>query len=649
MRGLRVWPAAALLLAMPALIFAPTAQGQEDTLRAFSDTTAVFPASTVADSLAAQRSAVCRRPVSPVRRLKVAPTRRALGRGQALARRRLKRPYRGWVRRQGKTATRATNFGVAALTIGDPGGALAGFLTAAERRPRDALNLINASVLLTRFGRPADGLALARAALRARPPARPPMGIGVRPLALNAQGYALFHLRRYTEAVGPLNRAISAEPLLAEAKRNLAAALLCLGNATSAAELWGQGQRHNTFGAASGAFAAQGGPTEFTYDDGTRVARPESVLDMSQGQEGRLPPLTLPKNPAQGAASAQMFANLRRQRSDQSNFFLEEQTRLSLAVNAAFPTAGSPPRVSRSLQRIIEVWGYYTNWERFNPDLSRIHQGLPGQSREMGQILLSFGERYVQIAEQCRNAHPNDANAERACRSTQCKSALSSSHQQWLRVAQETDAALRALTRDLHRYGTALAANLANPDAHGTLIALMRAQLYGFYASYLLTPAEVWTDLERGHRQECIEGTQPGEAETGPESLTASLACPPELKLVGFDIKLPIPPIGSLKLGMKCESVTVGIDGPGVIAKPFGEVSYKFATGETTIYAGGKAGGPDAVDLGVKGGSFITFDRNGNITDLGIRATLSGGGSAGPVSIGGPIFKGELSLAPYVL
>ncbi len=641
-----VRPQLAALVLVASGVLAQPAAAQEYVVKGWSETRSVSIAD-AEQALALQRSTVCGRAVQPTARLRVPSARDARSSGRRLLERKLKKKLRGFERKQGKNATDATAFGILSLTKGDPGGATAGFVRALEKAPSQALALVNASVLMTRVGQPAQGVSLARAAQKAKKPQRPPMGMSVRALALNAEGFALFHLRRYVEAVTVLSRAVAADPLLVEAKRNLAGAMLCSGSPSAAAQMLLDGQRRNEY-TEGGGFGqprlAAASLAEVVTDTGARRARPEAVLDMSQALDGRLPTLKLPQNPSIGAASAGLFRQLTEQRMNDHRVALDEANRLSASrINTLLTPGGT---------RTVAVLAYYTDWAIFIPEARAIFfDELPAYHRRMGEAGLEFTRRYVEISDSCATANPNNTTAETNCRRAQCRSALTSAHAAWLRDLEAADTAARRLVGLLHRYGTALAANLADQNAHDELIALMRQQLYQFYATYVLDTARSWTEMEAGSpiKQDCVDAPAEAEAETDPENFGPGFACPPALKLTSFDIKLPVPGYGTLKLSLKCESVTVGVDGPGISAKPFGEISYKFASGETTIYAGGKAGGPDAVNLGVKGGSYITFDRSGRIVDIGIKGTLSGGGSAGPISVGGPIFKGEFSLAPYVL
>jgi tetratricopeptide (TPR) repeat protein len=602
--------------------------GPNDAFRSFSDLQSQPPASTITLQLPGFRAALCppsrARPGRPVGKLGVA-TRAA---EKVLRRGKSRKAYAKLLKRK---APAAEAFAVAGLAKGSAGAALAGFMAAHKKEPKNALHLVNASVMLAQAGKPAEAVALAKAALKARRPSAPPLGLSTKALALNAQGFALFHLRRYAEAARVLRQAVAAEPLLREAKINLAAALLCTGRASEAEAAYQAGQRRNSY-------SGPGALGEVTRADGTRSARPEDVLDMSQGQDGTLPPVTLPRTPADGAAAYKMFDQLSQQRQQQADDLKAEYDRLFDAFLASGATTNA-----QTFHRTAAIGLYALEWMIFRPELKQLYDELQAYHGQVLELSAAFSKRHQEIADSCSGQPTSAANHQ--CRYSQCGPELASRHQDWLRIAQAQDAAIHKWAAGLHKYATAVAANVSNAASHQMVTKSVLYQVYGFYDALYLDTIAGWTLTPYVYKADCIEEPGTGEGETGPESLPPSLACPEALKLVSFNLSLPLPDGLKLDLSLKCESVTLGVSSELPLT-PFAEIDFNFQGASTTLFVGGRG---STGSLGADGGVYVSFNSSGSVTDIGIKGSAGGSESAGPVQLGGAAWEGQVSLAPYVL
>jgi tetratricopeptide (TPR) repeat protein len=590
---------ACLVLATLALV-APTASAQEYQVRSLVDTRELPSPDQALLELQSMRSIVC--PRGPARsggrRVKKSV---ALARAQRLLRKRAGRGYRRLLRsKRGKRPAAAEDFAAAAVANKAPGAALAGFLAAAKREPRNPRNLLNASVVLTRIGMPNEALALVAAADRLPTPRRMPMGIGMAALLENSRGVALIALRRYAEAETALRAAIRREPLLSEAKLNLAAARLCRGRVAQAVQPYLDGKRRNTFSDNVSTAGAQ--------------ARAGDALDLSRGMDGTLPVIHVPQTSQDAVASFPSFHATRESRSQEMDH--QYEVGLQAISDGAAALAGVPHLQAQRTGAIITLWN---NRKTQRPEIQTVEDRLKANAERFLQNFRDWDDRYEEIRSDCQAQGGTSMQIE-ACIKQDCIPATQSAHTRWVALFKETDGLARDYARVVHQYATALAANLADERSRRVIIETSRHDILVINFSYVVLEADTWTDVLDTVKDECVQsGGGTAQQEEGDPGLPSGFACPPELKNVKISFK--IPPIFSL--GVKCEEISLEVsDGP---VGPFAQVSYKFGSGSTTLFAGLKAGtGSDFdVGVGVKGGMYMSFDSSGNPTDTGIRVSGS--------------------------
>jgi tetratricopeptide (TPR) repeat protein len=611
----------ALLIAVAAGAAAGSTAAAEPQLHSFSNLT---PATGFdAAALAPFKSAVCRPPSS--RRPRRIARGKALKAGKTLL---TKRTSRRAVRkllanRSLRKPAEAQAVAMAAIGANKPGAGLAALLAALERHPKDAGLLASASALLTQVGRPAEGLALADAALKARAGRTAPMGIPIKAIALNNRGLALLALQRYRDAVAPLKAAIAQEPLLIEARRNLAVAYLCTGQDTQAATEYSQSIQRTP-----------GLPTVPVTDAETGASlgtqtKADTVLDLTHGERGQLPQLKVPETAQDGAASAQTLDDLFRRRNQDSHDLLTQATNANSQVLT---------QLDQGAQfRYFQIHAMYGNWFGQRPDIAAQFAQFTAARQVLDNEFQDFWiNRFPPIYGACVDK-PTQAE-EQNCFATDCRGAIESEHAKWLQNAKEADRLGHEWAAALWEYGTAVAANLGNQSAHDSVVFTMRSQVWGFYSVWVLQRVAAWAGAEKD-ASSCVNATGAAAAETDPGSEPFGLSCPPQINSLNLSINL-----GVIKVAVKCESISASTGLPGVVG-PFASVGYTFGTGSTTAFVGLKSGIQDipGFDVGVKGGIYMTWDKTGKPTDCGLRATASAG-TVAPYDLG-PSASGKLEYS----
>jgi tetratricopeptide (TPR) repeat protein len=592
----------AVMMVIPAAV-APGAQAQGDAVTALSDTRSVPTPEEALTELRGLRPVVCAR--GRPRSRGTLTRGRAVSRSKRFLRQRVRRGYARFLRsRHGRRARAAEDFAASSLAAKAPAGALAGFLAAHGREPRNPRHLLNASVVLVRLGMPREALALIKAAERMRAPRRPPMGIGIRALAANNRGFALIALRRYGEAERALNIAIGREPLLAEAKLNLATARLCTGRIGQAVEPYIAGRRRN---------ASVGNVSIAALQPNAGNA-----LDMSQGVEGKLPAIRFPPTAKDGAASYPAVHATTERRVGEAS---AQYTTAVSAIGSLTASLEGQPLLE--LNRSLELLDLWNKWESQRPDIKALRDALVATESGFTAHYGDFNRRYEEIRTDCQDQFDTSEEIGQ-CIKDRCIPAAQSAHTQWVPLIREADRLAREFTRELHRYATSLGANYANPAGRAAIVESARHEILTLYSSHVLVfGMDLWTSGLYTVKEDCVESGGEAQGEEGDPDLALGSLCPPELRAVKFSFKLP--PFFSV--GVSCETLSVEASQGGLVG-PFAQVNYTFASGSTTLFAGARAGARiPGFGASAKAGMYMSFDSGGNITDSGLRAT---GAVSGP-------------------
>jgi tetratricopeptide (TPR) repeat protein len=522
--------------------------------------------------------------------------------------------------RRSKKSRKAQELAVGAVAGHNPAGALAGFLAAHARDRRNPLHLLNASVVLTRLGKPREALALITAAERLRAPRRVPMGIGVRALALNNRGFALIALRRYPAAEAALKRAIRAEPLLAEAKLNLALARLCRGRFSQAVDPYIAGQRRSVAGG-----------VEIT----ALQPRAGQALDMSLGRPGEPPKLTLPPTPDDGVASATAWKQFETQR------YAQAEQLSATATNALTEMSGflaTRPRLEQS--RALEILDLFNERNRQRPEIAAAKQAVLDLELPLRNAYFDWQNEYNQIRSGCQ-ASETTSDGIAACIRAQCVPATVAQHNRWLALIRDSEANTRAFARSLHEYASGLASNLSNPVSQRAIMTAAQHEIMALYYGHVVLEISSRTGAEESMKDECAASGGEATGETEPSDFPFPPGCPPELQAVKIAFSIDF-----ASFNVSCESVSVQVSLPSTLS-PFAQVNYNFAGGSTTVFAGARVGGRlPGISANARAGVYMSFDSRGEPTDVGLRGQVSAGGPSLP-GVGGPSIggKADYSLA----
>ena len=602
---------AALLVVLAAVPSTAAAQGLP--VSAFSDTRAV-PTPAEAALLLPSLRAVCPRG-RPASARPLALRKAVKGAERVLKKRKLTRFRKN---RQAKRPRKAQELAVAGVARRNPAGALAGFLAAHRREARNPLHLLNASVMLTRLGKPREALAMIAAAERLPAPRRTPMGIGVRGLALNNRGFALIALRQFRDAERVLKQAIRAEPLLAEANLNLATARLCGGRTSQAIAPYIAGQRRSVEG-------------------GVEVAEVQpaagNALDMSLGRAGEPPKVRLPGTVEAGVASAATWQALKDQRYGEANQLYEQANATLMEMSNLL---GSRPQLEA--RRASEILGLFNERDRQRPEIGAAKQALLDMEPVMSNAYVAWQDEVSRISDDCFEAGGTSGEIE-ACNRARCVPATASHHGTWLGLIADVDNRLRVYSRLLHAYASGLASNLANPVYQRTIMSATQHEIMSLYASRVVLEIASRTDSEEIEKDRCAGSGGEPTSEEGGSDFPFPTACPPELQAIKVAFSIDF-----ASFSVSCESVSVQVSLPHALS-PFAQVGYDIGSGSTTVFVGARAGGSiPGIKANARAGIYMSFDSRGTATDVGIRGQVGAGGPSLP-GVGGPSLGGKVDYS----
>jgi tetratricopeptide (TPR) repeat protein len=510
----------------------------------------------------------------------------------------------------GTNASEGMSFVAGAVAAGSPGAALAELILLYERKPNEAGPLVDASALVTSLGRPWEALAFLDRAEQLTPPAARPMGIKFRALILNNRGYALIALHNYAKAKQVLRSAAGVDPLLAEARANLALAMACSGGSgvdnppkppeppepgTSAGPT-PPGARRNTFS------------DEINTSFG-QMPPPEALFDLSRGVGFKLPSLPLPQTIDAAIAYAPFYDRLREQAK-------REFDALSQRTRQLKPWPADASSLWRSRTLAITEAGSTESDPRFHALSLSLEDALNAPEQVRIEAFGAGGPAAPGPLEFGNNPTPQ-----------QC----AEFQQRWLVAMHQMEQASAKLADAAYRRATAAAANLSYPSAHE------QAQLYAkeealLWYHHVVGAAWLWTQQVAGHYNgtpswcgATPQGTPPSAPE--PKFEPAKPCGPPVSALeVSFGID------DVLKASINCEAVSFRLTGKGPLLQPFVELSIKPGT-NVTLYVGEKVSTgipiPDAIAPSLEGGVYVTYTSGQGVTDMGVRASASLGFTAG--------------------
>jgi tetratricopeptide (TPR) repeat protein len=516
----------------------------------------------------------------------------------------------------GKSAAQAETVATAMIAKANPGGALAALLIAHKVDPKEARHLENAAVVATSLGYPQEALALLSGAAGLSESGSPEMGIDRTARMLNNQGYALIRLGRWSEAIPLLKTAIAREPLLNEAQRNLAVALLCIGNAAAAGEAKRAGARRNHFEDIGDPAKPQ------TFD-------PAKAYDLSKGKAVKLPALTYPKNLEEAAGAAPKFESDWRKRDSQAKALLSQ----ALAYRAPFGT-----KSTLTWLRIVHIDDLAGN-PKATPQLAQLFTSWMADLQHLLDLTNKWNSDFGNATTDCLNRFGQTGTAAIDCWNAWCAGAQPVAHTGWLSSVKQTDKSLRAWADSYSRFASGLAANLEDPAAHQWVLVDEQYWLISNYG-LLLDYTQTWLGIMALGKGSCFATATDAPSETSDGDTAAAVSCTDLIGGATFSLNLEV-----FTVNVSCEEV--GIEGEAPLlegglaeAGAFAALSYKFKDGSTTVFAGtyAKTNEIGGLSAGAKGGLYMTWDQGGNMQDVGMRGETSIDQShgAGSASVSGP-------------
>jgi tetratricopeptide (TPR) repeat protein len=589
--------------------------GTDTRIWAFSDGNPVRPASTYAAELSARSAALCQTAEQGSKQMQLTQALASLEGALASAAgpNALAKLASTKV---GKSAAQAETVATALIAKANPGGALAALLIAHKVDPKEARHLENAAVVATSLGYPQEALALLSGATNLSETGSPEMGIDRTARMLNNQAYALIRLGRWSEAVPLLKTAIAREPLLNEAQRNLAVALLCLGNASAAGEAKRAGERRNHF-------------VDFGDPAKPQTFDPAKAYDLSKGQTVKLPALTYPKSLDEAAGAAPKFESDWRKRDAQAKALLYQ------ALSYLTPVGSKP---TLTWLRIVHIEDLAGN-PKATPELAQLYTSWMAGIQHLLDLENKWNGDFGSATTDCINRFGQTGTAAIECWNAWCAAAQPVAHTGWLTAVKQTDKSLRAWADSYSLFASGLAANLEDPAAHQWVLVDEQHWLMANYA-LLLDSTQTWLNIMALGKGSCFAQATDAPSETGDGDTASALACTDLIGGTSFYLDLEVATIK-----VSCEEV--GIEGEAPLleagfaeAGAFAALSYKFKDGSTTLFAGGYAktkglGGPS---IGARAGLYSTWDQGGNMQDVGMRgeSSMSQSAGAGTASVSGP-------------
>jgi hypothetical protein len=484
--------------------------------------------------------------------------------------------------------------------------------------------------------------------MRSRPIPKAPGGMKTKALSLNVRGHALIGLGRPQEAETVLRQAVALEPLLAEARQNLA---LALGEQNKCKEgiRWARAGQWRTL--LKDMMPVSGDPTK---DDEPMRKPVRDVFDLSRGKPGRLPELRWGYDVEQAAGLITYYQKLGKEYSDR----YKERSNKRAAASRRLNAAPKPDCCTRArIQQITSaMYGY-----------EQEHYALYLKVKESRDALRAIKPPTI----------PPD----------QIKKCMDKAAGKWAEVNaawQRYDTAVRAYFGAVYPYVTGLAANVSAPLLHEHFSLYIEELADSTFSVDLVAQATT----AAGAAAVLVSACSPNPAQTtdGPpvrrwwEDPEACIPASPRVKLAVFT------------LSVNCEKVSIEASDPDWIG-PFVQVEYEKSRrrwrlrdpkerfleeqagrsadahvpvlrkwgyafdGKLTVFGGMKVDTGSAlsnvVKLGFKEGVYTTWDGGGNMCDAGLRAEVTGEAGASldyPLKFGSAVkvtgFKGKLSLMP---
>jgi tetratricopeptide (TPR) repeat protein len=498
----------------------------------------------------------------------------------------------------------------AAMSDNETPGALAALLAAHHNDPNNPAHLVSAAGAAELLGMPNEALALLDAADALGGDFGSPLGISGQAIAQNNRGYALLALGQFAQAQTQLASAAALEPLLSEARFNLAIAELCQG-------------------------ADATGP----YLAALHRSPPQTLdmtFDLSPGVGPDMPNIPYPAVPEVLRRYANLHGDLYQGTLDKINTLLDQRDAVfaQLAANeAAHPAPIMETVRAADVFNAGDLLGIPAFDEHSPRGLSALWSVADGNKQAVVQLNNQLFAQFQTWALKRNDAVSRCTDPLPYCSAdyqqvllegrTQVRQGLSV----LLRVQGGFDRSVRAFADPWYRAITGLAANLTDPTRHQYRSLQARIDELFVYADLVANGGFTFGQLASWWEE--AQGTDaPGDSlvPVVPDPLE-SLACPASLKSGKMIVDFP----GVFEYSFNCEKLEVALTTPGL--GPFAQLTVP-RNGDWTVFAGAAGSLPiPGVKLGAKIGFFIKGNDQG-YTDGGFKTTQSFG--AGPLRVDSP-------------
>ncbi|GEM44662.1 hypothetical protein [Deinococcus cellulosilyticus] len=582
-----------------------------------------------------------------------------------------------------QSAQRAISAVPLALANGKPLAAMALLLRAHELEPQNPSHLVNLAGLANFYGFWYESLALLDAAKTRQDAAPAPWSLNKQALLLNNQGHALLGINKPAQAEVVLREAVKLEPLLPEAKRNLAQALGEQGKCEEAARWYRLGAYREPIKDMVG---PDKGPVESEEADAITLKPWQEAYALDRGVEGRFPHIPIPAN-TKTATLALNYVSTEMGRAAQgastfSQKYLEMFPKIQAKANAML----KDPRTRMTGEVSLHLLGPINSADPEDPKLDALYEKVDEAFVEYGKARESADNIYFKQAQSSAEIYAaqqiscgtNGACQERA--RIEHEQRMCSAGQNWNSVlvgnVQKYDMAYRTFYRPFHKIMSGLTGEFSDPEFFEAAKTQTRALYFQHYNSYLsLVGMHVFTAGNYGSM--CKDEVPPPDLEAED---------PEDPEICEKPKRKPKASAGIIEVTYTCEAVEVevGSDGKWPL---FGQVTYEFSQrykklkdpkerfieaqagrnpdavlqlkqygyafdGKVTVFAGAKIAvpaelGPIEMDIGAKGGLYMTVDGNYDINDAGAKIDIAHSamvGGAVKVGYEQTLHEGSISL-----
>lgn len=534
-----------------------------------------------------------------------------------------------------KSAARSAKASAAALLQKRPMAALAALLRARELAPKDPLHLVNLAGLCNKMQLPRHALALLDAAEAMKTPFDPGFGMDGRAVILANRGHALIAVGRFADAETALRAAMDIDPMMGEARANLALALWNQNDPMKKEEavLFARVARKRSMITKPSEAQSPAPPTPqkreikgaMTLSQLQSIAaehsrgRPpaSSLFDLSGGKQGSLPTIKIPRTIVDGA---EMHPKVEALTAD-LNAKIEKLTKrgheVDEKIRARERAGGISPIVAQRCRDIM----HYIGHPEYDPTMMSLYLDQRNASFDPG--VGSFGGQTGNPWGSIELSKEHDAIWAARLGSKAMHDATEPYHGRWLAPIHNYETSINRWFRARYAFQTALAAKIGDPLYHEAAVVLIEQQAH-LTASHFVGTLDFVTRYDRLFVSLFGTNGRKGQAEDHkPGDLPQADSCHAAMR---GEYTAAVS-VGFVEVSGNCDKIAVELS-VGEWVKAFGEVEYTMESGEISIFLGGagEVGLPGTVvKSGAKAGCFLTLNSKGEFVDAGFKTARTSG------------------------